>query len=376
VVQHDGHPDNLLVEAARTGDHAAFSELVARHRTVAIRVCQRFVGDRSRAEDTVQEAVLQAWLSLDNLRRPDRFGAWLIGIAIHICQSWSRYRADQTWSLEALLGGHTLPEPVDTEIAPIEVVQLRELGRRVRAAIDELPAGQRTAVALFYLGDLSHAEIAAALGIEAGAVKTRLHKARGRLRRSLLDLWNEEHMTTQPTSGTDLVDVSVEDVRVVSVPETGGERCIVLLTDNNADRLLPIWVGRFEGDSIAIALLRAETRRPLTYAFTAQLLQASGARVREVHILRLVDETFYAEVTIEGPVGRTSVEARPSDAIALALETSVPIRVSLDVMQRAGLTRAQLAEKSVPSRGARERADQIRERVTQPRAAWSASTLF
>ena len=376
MVQHSDVPDNLLVEVARTGDHAAFGALIVRHRSAAIRVCQRLVGDRSVAEDAVQEAVLQAWLSIDKLRRPERFGAWLIGITIHICHGWTRYRAEQTWSLEVLLGGRTLPDPIDTESPPIDVVELRDLGRRVRAAIAELPVGQRSAVALFYLADLSHAEIAAVLGIQPGAVKTRLHKARGALRPTLLDLWNEEHMTTEPTSGSEFVDVTIEDVRVVSYPKTGGERCVVLLEENDGERLLPIWVGRFEGDAIAIALLDAETQRPLTYALTAHLLQAAGARVREVHIQRLVEEMFYAEVIVEGPGGRQSVDARPSDAMALALNTNVPIRVSAEVMQKAGSTHAELAERRVASRSAREQADQIRQRVMQPRHTWATSALF
>jgi uncharacterized protein len=379
VVQHGSgdDTDTLLVQAARGGDHAAFGVLIGRHRSSAIRVCHRFVGDRSQAEDAVQEAALHAWLSLDRLRRPERFGAWLIGISIHVCHSWSRYRADQTWSLEALVGGSAMSEPIDTGIPPSEAAELRDLGRRVRDAVAELPAGQRTAVALFYLAELSHREIAALLAIEPGAVKTRLHKARSRLRQRLLDLWNEEHMTIEQTTAAEFIDMTVEDVRAVSQAGTQrGERCVVLLAERDGDRLLPIWVGRFEGDAIAIELLHAQTRRPLTYAFTAQLLQASGAKLEEVRIKRLVDETFYAEAILDAAGSRKSVEARPSDAIALALETSAPIRVSAEVMLQAGATRAQLAEKQIVFRSAREQADQIRERVTQPRATWAASTLF
>ena len=367
--------DAELVEAARRGERAAFSALVVRHRPLAVRLCARVVRDPSLVEDVAQEAVLQAWLSLDKLRRPERFGAWLAGIALHICRRWSGYRADEAWSLEALLGGRVIREPVDAELPPQHVAELRDLGGRVRQAIAELPVSQRSAVALFYLADLSHAEIAALLGIQTGAVKTRLHKARGRLRQILVDLWHEEHMTTE----AEFVDVDVEDVRALTIADPPGERRVVLLAERDGERLLPVWVGGFEGDAIAIGLLRAEARRPLTHAFAAQLLNAVGARLQEVRIDRLVDETFYAQAVLESSGGTSVIDARPSDAIALALETGAPIRVSAEVMQQAGRTRAELAEErgiAVNARSARGHADEIRERLTQPRATWAVSTLF
>jgi bifunctional DNase/RNase len=170
--------------------------------------------------------------------------------------------------------------------------------------------------------------------------------------------------------------MSVEDVRAVTTAEPPGERRVVLLVEREGERLLPIWVGGFEGDSIAIGLLKAEARRPLTYAFAAQLVQASGARPSAVRIERLVDTTFYAQVVLETPGGSKFVDARPSDAIALALEAGVPIRVNAQVMEQAGVTRAQLADKQLVTRSARDQAAQIRERISQPISNWSVSSLF
>jgi bifunctional DNase/RNase len=174
-------------------------------------------------------------------------------------------------------------------------------------------------------------------------------------------------------------DVDVEDVRAVTQSDTPGERSVVLLAQRGSEMLLPIWVGRFEGDAIAIGLVHAEARRPLTYAFAAQLLTAVGGQVGEVRIERLVDETYYAQVVVNAQSVDKLVDARPSDAIALALETGAPIRVSREVMQQAGLTRAELAQRAPlapTTRSARDQADTIRERVTQPRATWATSTLF
>ena len=177
--------DGTLVELARGGDQAAFAVLVARHRTMAWRLCRQVLRDRARAEDGVQEAVLLAWLNLDKLRQAERFGPWLAGIALRVCHGWLRYRAPQAWSLEALLGGGALPEPADWAATPLRSVEQAELGAAVRRAVAELPRGQRTAVTLFYLAGLSHAEIATQLAAPIGTVKGRIRLALDRLRVAL-----------------------------------------------------------------------------------------------------------------------------------------------------------------------------------------------
>jgi RNA polymerase sigma factor (sigma-70 family) len=364
-----------LVQLARNGDQAAFADLVIRHRPVALHLCKRLLGDDGRAEDGVQEAVLVAWLNLETLRQADRFGAWLAGIALRVCHGWLRYQAHDAWSLESLVGGRMLPEPIDWTAPPPESLELAELGAAVRRAVSELAPSQRSAVALFYLAGMSQAETAALLGIEVGAVKARLHKARNRLRQTLWELWSEEHMTTEKAS--EYVDVHVEDVRAVPIAEPPGERRVVLLGENSGERVLPIWVGQYEGDAIAISLVGAEAPRPLTFAFAARLLEAAGGRVREVRINRLVDETFYAEVVLDSATGARTIDARPSDAIAMALGTSAPIRVASEVMAQAGRTLAELREsRPAESRSARERADKIRELVAIPRERRSSPTVF
>jgi RNA polymerase sigma factor (sigma-70 family) len=373
-----GNADDItasLVHRAREGDQAAFADLVVRHRPVALCLCKRLLRDDGRAEDAIQEAVLVAWLNLDKLRRAERFGAWLAGIALRICHDWLRYRAHDAWSLECLVGGRVIPEPIDWATPPPECLELAELGAVVRRAVAELTPSQRSAVALFYLAGRSHAETAALLGIEVGTVKARLHKARGRLRRTLRELWSEEHMTTE--KATEFIDVHVEDVHAVPIAEPPGERRVVLLGDGSGERVLPIWVGQYEGDAIAISLVGAEAPRPLTFAFAARLLDAAGGRVREVRINRLADETFYAELVLDSATGARTIDARPSDAIALALVTGARIRVASEVMEQAGRRSAELREsRPSESRSARERADEIRELVALPKGRWSSPTVF
>jgi len=191
---------------------------------------------------------------------------------------------------------------------------------RVLTAIAALPAGQRDAVALFYLADLSHAEIAARLGTSVGAVKTRLHKARAALQARLADLRRES--PAMPTT----VPMRVADVR------DGGDLYVVLLEERDGARRLPIWIGAAEATALAARLHDVHGPRPGTFRFTADLLAAAGAALQEVRIVRLADTIFYAEAVL---AGGTAVDARPSDALNLALVTGAPILVDDAVLDQA-----------------------------------------
>jgi len=110
----------------------------------------------------------------------------------------------------------------------------------------------------------------------------------------------------------------------------------IVLQDEAGQRALPIWVGPFEGQSIAMGLGEFSTQRPMTYTFFVSLLQAINAQLEQVRVEMLKGNTFYAVVKIR--CGRTTreLDARPSDAIALAVLTGSPIFVAEDVLKVAG----------------------------------------
>jgi len=324
------HPeeDAALVDAARAGDRQAFSRLLVRHQPLALVLARRMLGP-ALAEDVVQEAALHAYLGLARLRTPARFGAWLCGIALNTCRLWLRDGRAAGWSIDDVLGGRLVPEPVAPEPGPAACLEAVELAEQVRSAVASLPRGQRSAVALFYLAGLSQAEVAAALGIPPTAVKMRLHKARARLRARLASLQEDPPM---PIQEQQLTDVRVYDV--LRQPATDGRpvpRFVIRLEEVNGERRFDIFVGRYEGEALASALGRVSLPRPLTYTFTASLLRAAGARLREARISRLEAQTFYAQAVLDGPAGVQTIDARPSDAINLAVEMGAPIRVADEV---------------------------------------------
>jgi bifunctional DNase/RNase len=96
-------------------------------------------------------------------------------------------------------------------------------------------------------------------------------------------------------------------------------RCVVVLEGVAGSRQFPIMIGQAEAFSLAARLGGIAWRRPMTYQFTAALVQALGGRVRQVRIDRLVEEAYAATVEVEGPRGVESVDARPSDALNLAV---------------------------------------------------------
>ena len=321
--------DATLVGLARAGDKEAFASLFTRHLPLMRGVCRRFLGPDDGLEDVIQEAALQALLGLDSLRDPAQVGPWLSGIALNVARRSRRRQAEYAWSWDALIGGGLVREPIADQPGPAELVEASVLAETVRRAVAALPVGQRAAILLVYLSGLTYRETANVLGIDPGAVKTRLHKGRRSLQHRLRDLWMEQVMTTSVEQ--QMIEMRVEDVRRRTVE---GEACrsVVVLREVSGDRWLPIWVGNWEADAIAMLHEKLKVPRPLTHAFTAGLLRAGGVLVREVRIHRLAEETFYAQVVLQGALGEQVVDARPSDCIALALELSAPIYVATDVL--------------------------------------------
>lgn len=164
------------MERARLGDAGAYDELYRRHRDRVARVAYLFLGDADQAQDAAQEAFLIGWRDLRRLREPQRFRAWVTGIALNLCRRRRRAGA-RLWAVRA-----SGPEPADDRPDESAAAALR---LAVRRAVDTLPRGMREVVVLRFYCEFAEAEIAEALGIAAGTVKSRLGRARDRLARAL-----------------------------------------------------------------------------------------------------------------------------------------------------------------------------------------------
>jgi bifunctional DNase/RNase len=130
-----------------------------------------------------------------------------------------------------------------------------------------------------------------------------------------------------------LVEMEVESVRVHML----SSRHVVILKEADRDRYLPIWIGPWEASAIAMKLQGLTPERPLTHDLFAATLEELGARVDRVVISDLADETFHARLVLVRDGRTVDVDARPSDALALAVRTSTRIFAAETVLDQAAL---------------------------------------
>ena len=180
--------DVELIQRTLSGDENAFSILVKRYQKGVHALAWRKIGDYHIAEEITQDAFLQAHKKLASLKNPSQFPGWLYVIADRLCRSWFRKRKLNMQSLESI--SETALEKTDyanyvceqREAAAVECQ--REIVQRLMA---KLPESERTVMVLYYLGEMSCKEISKFLGVSPHTVKSRLRRARERLK-------NEEHI--------------------------------------------------------------------------------------------------------------------------------------------------------------------------------------
>jgi bifunctional DNase/RNase len=110
---------------------------------------------------------------------------------------------------------------------------------------------------------------------------------------------------------------------------------IVVLREAEGQRVLPIWVGVFEANAIALQVENVQTPRPMTHDLLKAVIDQLGGRVERIVVCELKENTFYATLHILSTKGSVEVDARPSDAIALALRCGAPIFVNEEVIEAA-----------------------------------------
>lgn len=132
---------------------------------------------------------------------------------------------------------------------------------------------------------------------------------------------------------TEMIQVQVE--KISFYPPSKGYA--ILLKEAVGERFLPVIVGSFEAQSIALALEEVPMPRPMTHDLFCTILEDLTVEVREVVISELLEGTFYSKISLVSQMGTTDVDARPSDAIAIALRVGAPIYASESVMEEASV---------------------------------------
>jgi RNA polymerase sigma factor (sigma-70 family) len=347
--------DLELVKEARAGDKTAFEALVTRSEAKVRRLALNMTGNAEIAGELVQEAMLQAYLSLPLLRNEASFKSWFYGITLNVVRGYLREnkpaRQFDTVPDHRQIAG---PDHYD----PSSLAEKRELYRRVLLAIGQLSPGNREAIRLYYFEELGLAQIATVLGISVTAVKGRLHKARQALKEQIVKSYPELAVPApaaplkakqRPAKERKrpMVEVTISDVmlqkKIGDMPHM-----VIILLDKAANRFVPVWVGQHEGEHIAVGLRQFPTPRPMTYSFIEKILEATGAKLEEVRIDSLKNDTFYGIARLQVNEKNPEIDVRPSDALALAVRIGCPIYIHEEVFEKAGVPLANLEEKLGP----------------------------
>jgi len=171
-----------LVEKARSGDHGAFELLVRRFERPVHAVVVSSIGDSPDRPDIVQETFLAAYRALPKLREPEKFGAWLYGIASRLSKNLLRKKRGREIYFAEMGEPETRAGGVP---GPHEDASRKEQSRELAQAFAELPERQRAALTLFYSEKLSYGEIAAFMNISLASVKGLIYRGMAALKEML-----------------------------------------------------------------------------------------------------------------------------------------------------------------------------------------------
>ena len=194
--------DRELVEKAKQGDQSAFEQLVLDNQNKIYALALRLVDDREEAADLAQEAFVKAWQGLSSFQGESSFSTWVYRLTTNVCIDHLRKKkrregVEPAVSLDDENSGWA--EPADRASDPQQVLEQSERGQALARGLARLPDWQRRVLVLRELSGLSYQEIAQALDIDLGTVKSRIARARLNLRKILLEDGNFfEHRPSKP----------------------------------------------------------------------------------------------------------------------------------------------------------------------------------
>ena len=234
--------DVKLIHSILSGDENAFGILVKKYQKSVHALAWRKVGDFHIAEEITQDTFLQAHKKLAALKDPNQFAGWLYVIADRLCRAWFRKRQLRTQSLETT-DEETLEETAHSNYIreQREGTALEHRRRIVQKLMEKLPESERTVMVLYYLGEMSGKEISKFLGVSPNTVRSRLQRARKRLK-------NEEHIIRETLGNVPLSPNLVENIMrnvgtIKQTPPSGGKPFLPLAALGSSALLIILLMG-------------------------------------------------------------------------------------------------------------------------------------
>ncbi|MBO0790612.1 MAG: bifunctional nuclease family protein [Ktedonobacteraceae bacterium] len=336
--------DAELVKLARADNTDAFNQLLERYQIMALYIGLRFCRDEEIARELVQEATLQAYLSLDHLQNDALFKNWFYGIVLNICRNWQRHQKSTSFSFDTGSGSSSYESFLYNNAShlfsdPQQIVEEHELQHLVREAVTVLSPKNRQVTQLFYYEDMSIQEIALSLHISPTAVKNRLLRGREQLRTHLQTVYPDLVVsTTRKRKDETMISVKLAGV----FPQQFLSQTTVLLLDEQEQRVLPLQFShRLTLPDIRMYTSMRQDRaieEPSTADLITNLLAALNRELKKVVIVSLQGDLLYARVYLHGTRGQHAIKAHLNDALPLAVRLDCEFAVAGEVLERRGIS--------------------------------------
>ena len=294
--------DVQLIHAVLSGDDTAFDTLVGKYQKSVHALVWRKIGDFHYAEEITQDTFLRAYQNLSTLRNPSQFLGWLYVIANRLCLNWQRKQkpAMQLQSLEDT----PMEEIAESDYAHY-VLERREgeatehRFKIVKKLLEKLPESERTVMTLYYLGEMTAKEIGKFLGVSAGTVWTRLHRARKRLQ-------EEEELLIQEVLGGVQIPASIKQNvmrEVVDMKPTPSPKM---------EPFLP-WVAFGTAVVLATLLMLSVSNQYLAHFQKPYSFEAASEPTVEIIDAPIVLETD-AKPSVRNQIGQTTIISKSNRA--------------------------------------------------------------
>ncbi len=289
--------DVELIHSILSGDENAFGILVKKYQKSVHALAWRKVGDFHIAEEITQDTFLQAHKKLAALKNPSQFAGWLYVIADRLCRAWFRKQQLRTQSLETT-DAETLEETAHSNYIreQREGTAVEHRRQIVQKLMEKLPESERTVMVLYYLGEMSGKEISKFLGVSPNTVRSRLQRARKRLK-------NEEHII-QETLGSiplspNLIENIMRNVRTIKQTSPSGGKPFLPLAALGSSAILIILLMGASNQFIA--------RSQPPYSFDAQ--SESTIEIVDAPVIR----SIISKPDVQNRVGSDAIPGRNSN---------------------------------------------------------------
>ena len=311
------------IEQATQGDKKAFNVLAERYYAHCFDKAKSILGDNSLAQDVAQISLFQAYCSLGKLQNTARFKSWLLGIVQNISRNYLKQKKQTFFSLDNLTSSLSASSDEQTE----------HLSKLIAEAIKSLEIHYREVITAFYYDGLGLSEIALRQQISPETAKVRLYRGRQILKARLSAHQDLYYYYRKPTNKKKAMKkLTIADVYLKEDGSAG-----LLLQSEGGGYFLPIMVGFLEARAIFTGLQGIKTSRPMSHDLTVSILESTGATLDKVCVNKLVEGVYYAYLAIKHNGKVVQVDARPSDAVALAVRFNTPIFVAKEVLDKAGI---------------------------------------